>query len=120
MKRLRIVLLLAVSTLIAVAPIQAQTQDTCPHEATIAALHECVLHMEEHGFITNAGIARALHAKLDAAEAALDRNQAGVAINILEAVIHQLGAERGKHIVAEHADHLRVHTEMVIDALTPS
>lgn len=119
MKKTVLAVILVAASLIAVAPTGAQTMDVCPHAATIAALHECVQHAEEQGFIDNPGIAGALHAKLDAAEAAANRNQPAVAVNIVQSFIRQLNAQSGKHIVAEHATHLQMHAEMVIDALTP-
>jgi hypothetical protein len=108
---------LLVLGLLAVAPVQAQAMEECPHEPTIAALHACVEHAVAHGHIGNAGIARSLHAKLDAASAAEMRGQSSVAINILKAFVQELNAQAGKHVEAEPAGHLQMHAEMVIAAL---
>ena len=97
--------------------VSAQAMDACPHEATIQALRTCVQHAAEHGHITNAGVARSLLAKLDAAQAALDRGQPAVAVKILKAADRQVRAQAGQHIDAEHAGHLRTHLHDVIAAL---
>ena len=101
------------------APVQARAQamDDCPHAPTIASLRTCVQHAADHGHIDNPGIVRSLIAKLDAAQAAFDRRQAAVAVNTLEAFVRELDAQTNKHIVAEHAAHLRMHAQDVIVAL---
>lgn len=98
--------------------VSAQPMDACPHEATIQALRACVQHAADHGHIDNAGVARSLLAKLDAAQAALDRGQTAVAVTVLKAADRQVRAQAGKHIDAEHAVHLRTHLGHVIAALT--
>lgn len=98
----------------------AQAQMTGPHDphaATVHTLHMCLEHAAEQGHIANAGIVRSLHAKLDAAQQAVDREQPTVAITLLHAFLSELDAQAGKHIVGEHAGHLRMHTEMVIAAV---
>ena len=89
----------------------------CSHDGTVQALRECVEHAAAEGHIDNPGITRSLLAKLDAAEAAIDRGQSSAAINKLEAFIREVEAQAGKHIVAEHAQHLVEHAELVIQAL---
>ena len=42
-------------------------------------------------------------AKLDAAQAAFDRGQTHVAVNLLNAFINEVNAQSGKHIAADHA-----------------
>jgi hypothetical protein len=69
------------------------------------------------GHITNKGVANSLPVKLDAAQAALDRGQPGVAVNLLRAFTNEVNAQAGKHIVADHAVHLVEHVQMVITAL---
>jgi hypothetical protein len=100
------------------ATVPARAMD-CPHpmDATISALRDCVQHAADTGMIDNAGIARSLLAKVDGAQAALDRGQPAVAVNKLQAFIHEVQAQAGKHIDAEHADHMAMHAQMVIDAL---
>ena len=112
-------LILVVASLLAVGPARAHMIEPCPHDATIAALHTCVQHAEHHGFITNAGVARSLHATLDAAAAVQTRGQPAEAVNVLRAFVRQLAAQSGTHIDAEHAAHLRTHAELVIAALAP-
>lgn len=85
---------------------------------TIPALQMCVAHATEMGAIDNSGVAQSLVAKLDAAQAALDRGQPAVAINNLNALIQEVRAQSGQHIEAEHATHLITHTQHVIDALS--
>ena len=122
MKILSVLLLVAVLSMLVVPSALAMDgmEGECPHhhEPTIEALHHCVHHAEEMGHITNAGVAKALHAKLDAAQAALDRGQPDVAVNNLEAFINQVEAQAGKSIDAEHAGHMIMHAEMVIASIS--
>ena len=91
----------------------------CPHHAaTIESLRMCVEHSFEMGHIDNYGIAVSLLAKLDAAQAADDRGEPWVAVNVLEAFVHEAAAQEGKHIEADHAGHMIMHAEMVIAALS--
>lgn len=117
MRVLLVTLALMVLGLAYPVPARAQAMDDCPHAPTITSLRTCVQHAADHGHIDNRGIARSLIAKLDAAQAALDREQAAVAINKLEAFVRELDAQTGKHIVAEHAAHLRMHAQDVIATL---
>ena len=62
-----------------------------------------------HAFdITNVSVANSLMAKLDAAQAAFDRGQTDVAINLLNAFINEVNAQSGKSLyqLADHAPHL--------------
>lgn len=117
MRFLLITLALIALGLAAPVPARAQAMDECPHPPTIASLQTCVEHAADAGHIDNRGIARSLIAKLDAAQAAFDREQTAVAIKGLEAFVRELDAQTGKHIVAEHAAHLRMHAQDVIAAL---
>ena len=63
------------------------------------------------------GVAQSLFAKLDAAQAAVDRGQPALAIDILQAFVQQVEAQAGKSIEADHAMHMVHHAEMVIEAL---
>jgi hypothetical protein len=96
---------------------RAQATDECVHAPTIASLVACVGHAAQHGFIDNQGITNSLLAKLDAAQAAQDRGQTKTAVNLLNAFIHEVQAQAGKYIVQEHAQHLVMHAQMVIQAL---
>jgi hypothetical protein len=103
--------------LLAPGTARAQTSDECVHAPTISSLRTCVQLAADEGFIDNQGVTNSLLAKLDAAQAALDRGQTGVAINLLIAFIHEVQAQAGKHIVQEHASHLVEHAQLVIQAL---
>jgi hypothetical protein len=117
MRILLVTLALIALGLAAPVPARAQEMDECPHPPTIASLQTCVQHAADAGHIDNRGVARSLIAKLDAALAAFDREQGAVTVNTLEAFIHELDAQTGKHIGAEHASHLRQHAQDVIGAL---
>ena len=101
-----------------VGSVQAQDDHMCPHhEATIAALKECVSHAYEMGHIDNYGVVRSLLHLLQTAQAALDRDQSDVSVKQLEAFINLVEAQDGVHILDGHAMHLIEHAQMVIDAL---
>jgi len=63
-------------------------------------------------------VANSLLAKLDAAQAAVDRGQTSVAINKLQAFINEVQAQAGKHIDSMHAQHMVMHAQLVIQALS--
>jgi len=118
MKKLLFVLTIVAAMLLAAAPAFAAEDHTCDHSgATIESVRHCVVHAYDMGHITKAGIRDSLLAKLDAAQASFDRGQGGVAINQLSAFVHEVNAQAGKAIVAEHASHLAGHAETVIAAL---
>jgi hypothetical protein len=119
MKTIRSIAAVALVTLglVFVSPAAAQEMDMCPHDATVAALHTCVTHAVEHGHIDNAGIARSLHAKLNAADAALAAGDVDAALDALGDFVNELAAQSGKHVDAMAATHLRMHAETVIAAL---
>jgi hypothetical protein len=97
--------------------VRAQTTDDCALTPTIASLATCVEHATSQGIITSQGVANSLLAKLDAAQTALDRGQTSAAINNLQAFIHEVQAQAGKHIDAMHAQHMVMHAQLVIQAL---
>ena len=116
---LSVVVLLSLLTTALALPAFASDEHMCNHDMnTIESLHHCVNHALEMGHITNAGVANALLAKLDAAQAALDRGQPAVAVNNLNAFINQVQAQSGKHIDPVHADHMIMHAQMVIATLS--
>ena len=117
MRVMFIVLTLVVFGLIAPAPARAQTVDDCAHNATIQSLRTCVQHAAEHGHIDNQGVTRSLLAKLNAAQTAQGRSQNAVAVDILEAFVREVRAQSGTHILQEHAEHLLMHAQTVIQAL---
>jgi hypothetical protein len=118
MKRLLPLLGILAVLLLTAAPVSAADAMTCDHaDTTIASLHHCVMHAYDMGHITNKGAANSLLVKLDAAQAALDRGQPGVAVNLLRAFTDEVNAQAGTHIAAEHAGHLVEHAQKVITAL---
>ena len=118
-KLLFVVLVILVSSLAFTSPTAAMDDDMCSHDAmTIESLHHCVDHAVEMGHITNAHWATSLYAMLNAAQAALDRGQIDTSVNILNAFINEVEAQAGKLILDPHGEHLIMHAEMVIAALT--
>jgi len=84
---------------------------------TIQSLRDCVQQCSDMGYIENKGVARALLSELDAAQAALDRGQPAVAIADLQAFVQMVNAQAGVTIVQDHADHMVMHAQMVIQGL---
>jgi hypothetical protein len=117
MRVLLIALTLLMLGLIAPVPARAQEMDDCSPEATIQSLRACVQHAAQLGHIDNRGVARSLLAKLDAAQAALDGGRPELAVNRLEAFVREVRAQAGKHILQEHAEHLLMHAQAVIQEL---
>ena len=109
---------LGVLSAIAARPASAEMMCTEEMLPTIASLSDCVSHAYAAGHIDNLGVAQALQATLSTAQAALDRGQPAVAINILQAFIYQVQAQAGVHITADHAQHMIEHAQMVIAALS--
>ena len=103
--------------LLAPGTARAQTSDDCVHAPTISSLRTCVQHAADQGFIDNQGITNSLLAKLDAAQTAQDRGQTGAAIKLLNSFIHVVQAQADKHIEQEHAQHLVMHAQLVIQAI---
>lgn len=115
---LSVVLLLIVLNLLSVLPAAASDELRCPsHAPLIASLRECVAHAHPMGHITNQGILKSLLAKLDAAQAAVDRGQSEAAVAQLEAFIHEVEAQAGKHIDTHHAEPMITHAREVINKL---
>jgi len=119
MKKILSVVVIVVALLTMAAPAFANEEHTCDHSATtIESLHHCVMHAFDMGHIAKAGVSDSLLAKLDAAQAAMDRGQPGVAIRLLYAFINEVNAQAGKSIGADHAAHLVEHAQNVIAGLT--
>lgn len=120
MKRLLLAVTLVGLCLAFYSPARASAQEMCAdHEPTIASLTMCVHHAASEGLIDNSGVATSLFATLDAAQAALNRGQTSVAVNLLQAFINEVQAQSGHHIDAMHAQHMIEHARMVIQALQP-
>jgi hypothetical protein len=113
-----VALLLLVVSLALPQLVFADDEHGCMHESTVQSLRDCVVHAAAAGHIDSPGVTKSLLATIDAAQAALDRGQTNVAVNDLQAFIQIVEAQAGKHIVAEHAQHLIEHANMVITALS--
>ena len=119
MKSQVVVFTAVVFSLMVAGFVLAHDNHTCPHDTgTVQGLRDCVTHAASEGHIDNPGVAKSLLAKLDAAQAAVDRDQPAVAINNLQAFIREVQAQSGKHIDAEHAGHLAAHATGLIEALS--
>ena len=115
---LSVFVLIALLTAALAVPAFASDEHMCSHDMnTVESLHHCVNHALEMGHIANAGVGNALLAKLNAAQAAVDRGQPAVAINLLNVFINQAQAQSGVHIDATHAEHMVMHAQAVIAAL---
>ena len=114
------VCLLVLLALVVAAPARAQAMGHDPHPSTLAGLRLMVEHAHHHGHITNDGVAQSLLAKVNAAQAAVNRSQPAVAAAILQAFIREVEAQAGRHIVSDHADHLVMHTRGVSAVLITS
>lgn len=64
------------------------------------------------------GLVKSLDAKLGAAQRAYDRGQRHASVNILNAFVHEVGAQTGKHITAEAATILIRGARYIINSLT--
>jgi hypothetical protein len=85
---------------------------------TIESLRLCVGHALTGGLIRSIRLADTLVARLDTAQAVLERGQSGMAIYLLRGFIREVQAGAGEHIEAEHAGHLIDHAAEVIAALS--
>ena len=85
---------------------------------TIGGLITCKEQCFAKGYIDNKGVAQSLDQKLNAAKAAIDRNQRETAINILQAFINELKAQSGKHVSPRCAYLLTVYAERLIELLS--
>jgi len=90
-------------------------------EATIAGLI-CAKHqLYDMGWIYGPGaqgIVNSLDTKLEAAQRAYDRGQRHTAVNILNAFVHEVESQTGKHITAEAATILIRGAQYVTNRLT--
>jgi uncharacterized protein (DUF362 family) len=117
MRRLLLLSLVAILSLLA-TPVLAAADMTCDHSgATIGSLRDCVTHAYDMKHIDEQGVEISLLAKVNAAQAAQNGGQTTTAINLLRSFVDEVNAQAGKHIVAEHAAHLVQHAQTVIKAL---
>ena len=119
MKLGSITLALLVLSLALFSPALAQEEEHCDHEAqAIDSLRHCVEPAYAEGHITNIGIYRALVGQLSAAQAAVERGQTSVAINLLQAFIYTVDTQVDRAILEPHAGHLLEHANAVLAALS--
>ena len=116
---LALVVIWAVLALALVSRAHASDEQDC-NAVTVISLHHCIQHAIEMGHVSNAGVAKSLLRKVDAALAAEDRGNTSVAVRILEAFINEVEAQAGIHIDSTHADHMITHaTNVIVDLLSP-
>jgi hypothetical protein len=75
-------------------------------EVTSSELKTSTQAASDLNWIDNKGVLNSLMQKLENAEAAFARGQDDSAVNMLNAFINEINAQRGKHIKAEAADML--------------
>lgn len=111
-------LMIVMLLVFAAMPVFAQETHECTHEgATISDLIHCFEHAVTMGHIDNNGVANGLFAKLAAAQAAQNRGQNRVAVNVLNALTHEVEAQAGVHIDLHSSHHMLAHIQSVIVAL---
>ena len=115
MKWMLVAVTVCVINLLVVLPAAAETM-SCD-QTTIQSLSDCVGQAAQMGHIDNQGVANSLLAEISAAQASLARGNKATAINILNAFIHDVEAQAGQHIDADHAAHMVTHAQNVIQAL---
>jgi hypothetical protein len=75
-KKVTFLLALVIVSLVGARPALADMGMQCTNDmSTVESLQMCVQHAYEQGHIDNRGVARSLFAKLDTAQAAVDRGQ---------------------------------------------
>lgn len=87
------------------------------NEATIQALLAGVQHGADAGLIDDHGVIGSLLAKLDAAQAALDRGQPSAAVHLIQSFMREVSAQTDHHIDATQAQQMLTHAQHVILAL---
>ncbi len=93
------------------------TNSTAPFElvATLESLPLLIQELRRRDIIDNDGIMNSFLAKADGAIDAANKNNADVAINVLEALINAVTAQSGNHISSAGADLLAADTQYVIN-----
>ncbi len=89
-------------------------------EATIQSLLASVQHAADAGLIDDHGVIGSLLAKLDAAQAALDRGQLSAGVHLIQSFMREVSAQTDHHIDATQAQRMREHAQRVILALEES
>ncbi len=107
--------LVALSMTVLLAP--AYAQPICPMDDPLGNLPTCITHHYEMGDIDNQGIYKSILTKANNAVALSEQGNTGAAINILNALINELEAQKGHHISSTAADMLIMHAETAIDQI---
>ncbi len=119
MKALLVILTVAFLALIAAGPALAMDGSMCTGDmTTLDSLHQCVVHAIEMGHVDSPAVGQSLLSKVEAAQVALAQGQTDATILILQAFISQVSAQSGIHIDAQHAQHMIMHAQAVIGALS--
>ncbi len=115
--RYLIVPMMVLSLTVLLAPANAQM--TCPTtDDMLSHLPTCTTHHYHSGDINNKGVYQSLLAKANNAVALNDQGNSEAAVNLLNALINELEAQRGNHVDANAADMLIMHAEMAIDEIS--
>jgi pimeloyl-ACP methyl ester carboxylesterase len=85
-----------------------------PTPVTIETLQTALDNYYQQGQIDNAGVYQSLSEKLDKVQQHFNEGKIDKAINKLEAFVHEVEAQRGKHITAEAADQLTTMARQLI------
>jgi hypothetical protein len=115
MKWVLVAFTVCVISLAGVLPAAAETMPC--DQTTIQSLADCVQLAAQMGHIDNQGVASSLLAEISTTQASLVRGDKATAINTLHAFIHDVQAQAGQHIDADHAAHMVAHAQNVINAL---
>ncbi|MDZ7262124.1 MAG: hypothetical protein ONB05_08475, partial [candidate division KSB1 bacterium] len=70
------------------------------------------------GWIDNQGIANSLDAKLDNAKKQLEKGKTKTAINVLQAFVNEVEAQKDKHLTSEAYALLKYNAEYLIKKLS--
>jgi 2',3'-cyclic-nucleotide 2'-phosphodiesterase (5'-nucleotidase family) len=89
--------------------------NTVMAETTFESLIADLIGFFEDGEISNQGVFNSLLAKLEGAQASLDKGNATAAANKLDAFINELMAQSGKKVSAEAAEVLYMNAEWILN-----
>ncbi|MDI6735078.1 MAG: S8 family serine peptidase [bacterium] len=85
-------------------------------EITIDDILKEIDNYLSNGSIDNDGVGNSLKVKLNKAKAKIEAGQTNTAINILNAFINEVSAQKGKHITSETADSLISNVNSIIES----
>ena len=108
---------IALTVLLAATPVQAASMTQCQPVATLSSLKACVHHAAQVGGITSAHVTHTLLEQVKSAQEAVEDHHSGAAIERLEQFMHEVRVQTGVSIQPDHAAHLIMHAQLVINAL---